>query len=381
LIKTTQRSKPPSEFSALNFHNASDVKKRAAYGRRGALAVIVCETVKGSTMANADMPLKELLGHLENLARDALPLWDLPVDADLRLINVSENVTYLVEANGYKQVLRVHRENYHSHYAIECELAWLNALHDEGKVNVPAAISGTNGAVIQPASVTGLSTPRDLVMFEFLEGTTPDETADMSSKFYELGAIAARCHVHVRDWQKPKDFERLVWDEEAVFGVNSTWGNWRDAPGIDDEISLLLNQVETKVRTRLSAFGKGPDRFGLIHADMRLANLIIGPQGTQVIDFDDCGFGWFIYDFAAAISFIEDDPRVPDFQAEWLKGYRSVHHLSDADEAEIETMIMLRRMALLAWIGSHIEAPEPQALAPDFARNTAKLGRKFLSRS
>ena len=39
--------------------------------------------------------------------------------------------------------------------------------------------------------------------------------------------------------------------------------------------------------------------------------------------------------------------------------YRSVHPLSEEDEAEIDTFIMLRRMALLAWISSHIEAPEP----------------------
>jgi len=41
---------------------------------------------------------------------------------------------------------------------------------------------------------------------------------------------------------------------------------------------------------------------------------------------------------------------------------------------------MLRRMALLAWIGSHIEAPEPQALAPGFAATTARLGQAWLDR-
>ena len=40
---------------------------------------------------------------------------------------------------------------------------------------------------------------------------------------------------------------------------------------------------------------------------------------------------------------------------------------------------MLRRMALLAWIGSHIEAPEPRALAPGFAETTARLGRDWLN--
>jgi len=46
--------------------------------------------------------------------------------------------------------------------------------------------------------------------------------------------------------------------------------------------------------------------------------------------------------------------------------------------AEIETFIMLRRMALLAWIGSHIEAPEAQKLAPEFASVTAKIGKLYL---
>ena len=57
-----------------------------------------------------------------------------------------------------------------------------------------------------------------------------------------------------------------------------------------------------------------------------------------------------------------------------------MRELSAEDEAEIDTFIMLRRMALLAWIGSHIEAPEPQELAPGFAATTAQLGQTFLDR-
>jgi Ser/Thr protein kinase RdoA (MazF antagonist) len=86
-----------------------------------------------------------------------------------------------------------------------------------------------------------------------------------------------------------------------------------------------------------------------------------------------------MYDFAAAISFIEDHPQVPRLKEAWLKGYRRVRTLDPADEAMIETMVMLRRMALLAWIGSHIEAPEPQALAPDFAVRTAELAKRYLA--
>ena len=110
-----------------------------------------------------------------------------------------------------------------------------------------------------------------------------------------------------------------------------------------------------------------------------LANLLIDQESTRLIDFDDCGFGWFMYDFASAISFIEDSPMVPYFKSSWIKGYKSVRELSVEDEKEIDTFIMLRRMALLAWIGSHIEAPEPQQLSAGFAETTAKLGDKWLN--
>ena len=55
---------------------------------------------------------------------------------------------------------------------------------------------------------------------------------------------------------------------------------------------------------------------------------------------------------------MEDDPRIPNLKSNWLKGYRKIRAISENDENEIETFIMLRRMALLAWVGSHIETPE-----------------------
>jgi Ser/Thr protein kinase RdoA (MazF antagonist) len=219
-----------------------------------------------------------------------------------------------------------------------------------------------------------------MVLFEFLDGAAPDESGDLVPGFEELGCIAAKCHEHVLTWQKPEDFQRLVWDAETVFGSEPTWGNWRDAPEVTPDIQDTLESVENCVSARLERFGKSPDRYNLIHADMRLANLLVDTTGTRLIDFDDCGWSWFLYDFAAAISFIEDDPRVPEMKEAWVRGYRSVRELSDADEAEIDTFVMLRRMALLAWIGSHIEAPEPQKLAPGFAATTARLGEKYLSR-
>ncbi len=328
------------------------------------------------------MQLAELLRHLERLVEASLPLWNLPEGATARLINVSENTTYLIEApNGFRAVLRVHREAYQTKRAIECELDWQAALAAAGVVTTANVIPGRDGGPIQQGHVDGLPKPRFMVLFEFLDGHAPDEGGDLVAGFEELGQIAARCHDHVLGWQKPDYFQRLTWDAETVFGDAPTWGNWREAPEVDQDVRDVLEKLERVVCARLERFGKAPDRFNLIHGDMRLANLLVGAGGTKVIDFDDCGWGWFLYDFAAAISFIEDDPRVPEMKAAWVRGYRSVRAISVEEEAEIDTFIMLRRMALLAWIGSHIEAPEPQKLAPGFAATTARLARAYLSGS
>jgi Ser/Thr protein kinase RdoA (MazF antagonist) len=113
---------------------------------------------------------------------------------------------------------------------------------------------------------------------------------------------------------------------------------------------------------------------------MRLANLLIDGGRTRLIDFDDCGFGWFMYDFAAGISFMEDHPQVPALRAAWLDGYQGVRPLTDADEAEIDSFIMLRRMALLAWIGSHAGTDLARSQAPHFASVSARLARDYLDR-
>jgi len=332
-------------------------------------------------MGTSDMPHDELVACLAELANASLELWDVPRDAHARLINLSENATYLVEASGgYKSILRVHREGYHTYRAIECELEWMEALGLEGGVVTPPIINGVNGAPIQSYRTNRLS-DRYLVMFTFLDGEEPDENQDLVKPFHQLGAIAAKTHLHSIGWQRKQPFERLIWDDKMVFGPQANWGNWRDAAGVTPEIEHTLNACEQRIRERLAAYGKGPDRFGLIHADMRLANLLIDEGQTRLIDFDDCGLGWFLYDFATGISFMEDHVQVPALKASWVAGYETVRPLEDVDKREIDTFVMLRRMALLAWIGSHAETDLAKSMEKDFARVSADLAERYLADS
>ena len=117
-----------------------------------------------------------------------------------------------------------------------------------------------------------------------------------------------------------------------------------------------------------------------MHADIRLANLLVDDGHVRVIDFDDSGFTWFMYDFATTVSFMEDHPRVPELQAAWLEGYRSVAPLDPADEAELATFVMLRRLLLVAWIGSHSETDLAKSMGLPYTEGTMGLCEDYLSK-
>ncbi len=281
----------------------------------------------------AALPHDLLMQQLQRVAEDAVTRYDLPKGVAVRLINVSENATYRVDdpASGQKWALRVHREGYHSRKAIASELAWVTALKAAGAAVTPAPLRGRDGDVIQTIAREGLAIPRNVVLFSWAEGREPAEND--AAGFERLGETAARMHAHVKTWQRPDGFERHTWDFETALGTTPHWGRWRDGMGMTAEIEAIFSQAVALIGRRLEKFGKGPERFGLIHGDMRLANLLMDGEAVKVIDFDDCGFSWFLYDCATTVSFFEHRAEVPDLLAAWVRGYRRIGTLTADDAA------------------------------------------------
>jgi Ser/Thr protein kinase RdoA (MazF antagonist) len=332
------------------------------------------------TATATELSHDDFLTRLLTLAQLSLSRYEFPAGLRVRLINLSENATYLVEdvTGGGRWALRVHREDYHSITAIESELAWLVALKASGAALTPSPLPGRDGRLIQTVQAPGLARPRNVVLFAWETGSEPAAT-DVPG-FEMLGETAARMHAHVRGWQRPDWFERFTWDFETTLGSTPHWGRWRDGMGMTPEIEAIFERTVKVIEQRLARYGKSAERFGLIHGDMRLANLLVDDRVVKVIDFDDTGFSWFLYDCATTVSFFEDAPEVPELLAAWVRGYRRVGQLSPEEEAEIPTFVMLRRLLLVAWIGSHSETDLAQSMGVAYTRGTVALCEKFLAR-
>jgi Ser/Thr protein kinase RdoA (MazF antagonist) len=319
-----------------------------------------------------------ILSDLAAMVPANLHRWNLSAATAIELLNVSENATYaLRDPTGRDWVLRVHRVGYSSPEEIRSELAWLNALRRDRVIETAAPIPGADGEWVQRLESRSGAPARFAVAFERLPGKEPD-ARDALPWFERLGELSARMHRHSRAWTLPPEFRRKRWDVDAMVGPKGFWGPWRAGMGLDAAGTATLEAAVAAIHRRLERVGQGPEVFGLIHADLRLANLLVDGEHLRIIDFDDCGFGWFLYDFATALSFIEHEPSVPALLAAWLSGYGRVAALSAAAVAEIPTFVILRRILLTAWLASHGELPLARELGSGYTAGTVRLADDWL---
>jgi Ser/Thr protein kinase RdoA (MazF antagonist) len=321
-----------------------------------------------------------VVADLERTVALSLPRWDLSPATSVSLLNLSENATFALSEprSGRELVLRVHRIGYSSAVEIRSELAWLDALRRDGVVDTAAPCTGRDGEWVQTLASPSGQPSRHAVAFERLPGRAPD-AGDALPWFERLGAVTARMHAHARRWRAPPGFARKRWDFPAMVGPQAVWGPWAAASGLDAAGAADVARALADIEDRLAELGSGPARFGLVHADLRLANLLADGERLRIIDFDDCGFSWFAHDFATSVSFFEHEPNVPALLTAWLAGYRREGSLSAAECDALPAFVVLRRVCLTAWLASHAEIPFAREFGVAYTMGTVEIARQYLA--
>ena len=111
---------------------------------------------------------------------------------------------------------------------------------------------------------------------------------------------------------------------------------------VDDAIAL--------VRSTTTALAARPDAAGLIHADLHQENVLFGNGSVGVIDFDDCGWGFFLYDLAVPLSEVTLRPAYPAMRDALLEAYARRRPLPDDAGTHVDAFIVLRGLQILVWV-------------------------------
>mgnify|MGYP001145899713 FL=1 len=129
----------------------------------------------------------------------------------------------------------------------------------------------------------------------------------------------------------------------------------------------------------LRRYGRSLGNFGMIHADLVPENLLLEGGELQLIDFDDAGFGWHMFELATALYFCLDDPRLAQIQAALLAGYDSVKPLSAADRAALPLFLALRGTTYLGWVHTRRNSETARELAPMLIERACTLAAAYLA--
>jgi Ser/Thr protein kinase RdoA (MazF antagonist) len=277
-------------------------------------------------------------------ARQALALWGLE-DAPCHFVAGRENQVFRVATSLGDFALRLKRPGYRSDPELLSELQWLDAM-DRAGLHVPRPRPALSGALLETAG----SRRADLV--SWLKGHpigtshAPLGIDDAPGAFRRIGAEMARLHTACDGWTPPAGFQRSAWNCEGLLGETPLWGRFWENPALDHETRDLLEGFRAVAAKDLRRLAPHLD-YGLIHADLVRENVLLDGPNIRLLDFDDGGWGFRLFDIATTLFKNRTEPDYRALRAALLEGYRSIRAL---DIGALDLFLALRAVSYVGWI-------------------------------
>lgn len=296
---------------------------------------------------------------IEDLGRNALRQFGVEATEIKPLVH-AENTTYKISSSQGDFCLRVSRPGYQSSENIQSEIQFLVALAEAG-FPVPVPYEGR----MVRASSPKVPQERDCVLLRWQEGEFVDGFSVPQSR--NIGRLMAELHEFGRNWTMPEGFHRQQLHEWA-FGDHDEPALAAKPEGIDQADFDLLVQTDKEARDLIKSLPRTPAHFGLMHADLHQGNLLFDGDEVRAIDFDDLGWGFWMYDFAAALAYQIPKPHYGDVRAAMLSGYAEICPLPPDAEALLSPFLRLRLTGVACWIIRRTDNPRMRERAPIIVR-------------
>ena len=317
---------------------------------------------------------------MRRLAENALAEhWNVH-DASLRPLRHGENTTFRVDrANGERLVLRIHRHGYQADSAIRSELEWLTALGRDTDLIVPQPRPTAGGDPLGTASHHLVPHPRVCTLLTWTPGRFLDVRLT-GSKLRLVGQLLAELHNHAERFISPSNgFDRPRWDRVGLLHNEAFWGSPFDAPLTDVECDQLAEALPL-LDSRLRQLDATSNSRGLVHADLHQANYLFHGSRVNAIDFDDCGFSYWLYDLAVTLIPLQGRPNYVDLERALLDGYRNRREIAAEQWSYLQDLLVVRCVLVMAWTALRgTESANIASALEATTRHSALLVREWLT--
>lgn len=320
------------------------------------------------------------------LAKNALKEWGV-VDCTPRLIKYRENGVFEVKtAVGDRAALRVHRQGYHSDESLASELEWMSILAQGGLV-VPEPIPTLSGDIVVNGTADGVPGIWKVDMLCWLEGKElgavgeplPLEDRDIGQLFFIIGQTMATLHNLSAQWPGQNSAVRHAWDCDGFVGEDPLWGHFWELAILTSDQKLFFLDVRKAIAADLDRYGRNTDNYGLIHADLVPENIMRHKDEIQLIDFDDAGFGWHMFEIVTAVFWLTDETEYNFICDQVIKGYQSVRSLQQRDLDTMDLFMAARSLTYMGWVHTRRNTETAMELTPFIVENAERICLNYMS--
>lgn len=255
-------------------------------------------------------------------------------------------------------LLRVHQPGYQEKEAIELELAWLTAMRREADLPVPEPVAALDGRWLLPVSDSAVPGTRNCSLLRWVKGRSAANRFGLYH-FRTQGRLMARLHNFSAQWRAPAGLRKRKFDWDGLFrnDVGSGMTNAEAWALLSPRNREAFSFVAERIREVMEEWGQGRDVFGLIHGDLGVdANLLFWHGEPRAIDFDDSGFGYYVFDLGVALDVCREDPSYRRYRDALLDGYAEFRSLLENQAEQIELFLAGSQIYWNLWAtgGTHL---------------------------
>jgi Ser/Thr protein kinase RdoA (MazF antagonist) len=261
-----------------------------------------------------------------------------------RFFRSSGNFLYTFRSDDKRYYLRFADSSERSLGAIEVEVDLISWLANSG-IQTAAVVPARDGELVTTTQFELGSF--HAVVFAEIPGAQYELNDLAPAHFAEWGAALGKLHRALKGFPRQASIGTRSWHDELAEAGKLVPADALAVRNELDSISRSLNQLPVD-----------GDRYGLIHSDFELDNLVWGHSGIGILDFDDSMRCWYAADIAFALRDLFADGGVdltnPSF-LEFVQGYAAQCALDEAAIGQLPMFLRLSRLLQYARISRALD--------------------------
>ena len=298
------------------------------------------------------------VGRLRRLAEKSLAAYALD-NPHLTLLNNMDSTVFRLDAESVdtsqrqRYVLRLYSPAQETLAGIRSTLEWLTLLQASG-LAVSIILPNKEGDFITPIGSDNVPQTYNLVILNWMEGQFRQKQQGIK-EFQQIGRFMAKLHMVSENFQPSPDFVRPIKDWHWFSSLKTSPGQNRATEVYSKKELELFRESSIRIKEGLAKLGHNAKVFGMIHGDLHQRNYLFYQNEVRVIDFDDCGWGYYLYDLAITLEESQNRHRstAEDWamqRANFLAAYQEIRALPENYEYYLELFEVMRVVEVANWI-------------------------------